>query len=160
VPTWDDFFIAQMGASAALTGLLFVGLSINMQKIVSFPSLPDRALNAFVLLGAILLISLLFLVPGQSAGALAVEVLVTGGAIAFVAVRASGRSLRQTPEPYRAFHALETGVVATATLCYPLSGVLLLTDPTFGAYPVVAAVMLSFIIALIDSWVLLIEINR
>jgi hypothetical protein len=30
---WANFFIAQVGAAAALTGLIFVGVSINLNKI-------------------------------------------------------------------------------------------------------------------------------
>ena len=34
---WHDFFLAQAGAAGVLTGLVFVGVSINLQKIVSDP---------------------------------------------------------------------------------------------------------------------------
>jgi hypothetical protein len=42
---WENFFIAEVGASAALTGLIFVGVSINLARILSFPKLPNRALQ-------------------------------------------------------------------------------------------------------------------
>jgi modulator of FtsH protease len=32
---WSDFSLAQLGASAALLGLVFVGLSINLQHLIS-----------------------------------------------------------------------------------------------------------------------------
>ena len=32
---WHDFFLAQAGAAGVLTGLVFVGVSINLQKIIS-----------------------------------------------------------------------------------------------------------------------------
>jgi hypothetical protein len=35
---WHDFFLAQAGAAGVLTGLVFVGVSINLQMIVSDPS--------------------------------------------------------------------------------------------------------------------------
>ena len=39
---WRDFFVGSMGASAALTGLLFVAISINLEQIleISQPSGP------------------------------------------------------------------------------------------------------------------------
>jgi pimeloyl-ACP methyl ester carboxylesterase len=45
---WHDFFLAQAGAAGVLTGLVFVGASINLQKIVSDPGsgLPGRAAEA------------------------------------------------------------------------------------------------------------------
>ena len=40
----------------ALTGLIFVGVSINITKVLSFPKLPDRALLSLVLLLNILVV--------------------------------------------------------------------------------------------------------
>lgn len=65
MPTRDDFFMAQVVASAALAGLLFVGLSINMAKIIANPALPSRALQALTLLFSILIVVSIQLVPGQ-----------------------------------------------------------------------------------------------
>ncbi len=158
--TWDDFFVAQVGASAALAGLLFVGLSINLAKIVGTPALPDRALNALMLLAAILLVSSIFLIPGQAGAVLGAEVLVVGGAIAAASITISRRSLAKTPAPYHRFQVMETGVVATAVLLYPLAGAVLLAGYSSGPYLVVPAVLTSYAIALIDSWVMLVEINR
>lgn len=78
---WDNFFVAQLGASAALAGLLFVGVSINMTKILAYPTLPRRALRALIMLVTILIVSSLFLVPGQPIAQLGLEVLVIGGAV-------------------------------------------------------------------------------
>jgi hypothetical protein len=77
---WHDFFLAQAGAAGVLTGLVFVGVSINLEKIVSDPSsgLAGRAAEALILLVAVLTASVLVLVPGQGLGVLGAEVLVVG----------------------------------------------------------------------------------
>src|SRR5215217_1350179 len=77
---WHDFFLAQAGAAGVLTGLVFVGVSINLQKIVSDPNsgLVGRAAEALILLVAVLTVSVFVLVPGQGAGLLGAEVLVVG----------------------------------------------------------------------------------
>jgi hypothetical protein len=35
---WHDFLLAQAGAAGGLTGLVFVGVSINLEKILSDPT--------------------------------------------------------------------------------------------------------------------------
>jgi hypothetical protein len=61
--SWETFFAARVGASAALAGLIFfVGVSINISKILSFPRLPERALQSLVALMVALTISSLMLV--------------------------------------------------------------------------------------------------
>jgi modulator of FtsH protease len=62
---WHDFFLAAAGASAALLGLLFVGVSINLAAISADErvDLRARAAQAFTNLVFVLVISLLLLIP-------------------------------------------------------------------------------------------------
>lgn len=158
--SWDNFFVAQVGASAALAGLLFVGISINMAKIVATPSLPDRALQALALLFGILLVASVLLVPGQAVVNVGYEVGALGVALFAVTLRISVRSLGGVPARYRRWHVGETGVVGIAVLLYPAAGAVMVAAGTVGNYLVVPAFLVSFVIAIIDSWVLLVEINR
>src|SRR5215210_848044 len=75
---WGDFFVASAGASAALTGLVFVAVSINIERILRYPGLPERALETVLLLPGVVVVSLLGLVPGQSRTALGAELLAEG----------------------------------------------------------------------------------
>jgi hypothetical protein len=70
VEEWHDFLLAAAGAAAVLAGLVFVGVSINLDTIMSNPgySLVDRALEALVLLVAVLIATILLLVPAQGRG--------------------------------------------------------------------------------------------
>jgi hypothetical protein len=40
---WFDFGVGIVGAAAALAGLLFVAISINIELILAIPTLPSRA---------------------------------------------------------------------------------------------------------------------
>ena len=75
---WGELFLAEAGASAALGGLLFVAVSINLDRIIALRSLPGAALGAIVLLVAVLMVSTFALVPGQPRWVLGTEVLVVG----------------------------------------------------------------------------------
>jgi hypothetical protein len=50
---WESLFVAEAGASAALTGLLFVAISINLERILQGAGLPGPAGEAMVLLVAV-----------------------------------------------------------------------------------------------------------
>lgn len=71
---WATFFAAQV-AAATLSGLLFVGGSLNLAKSLSSAALPDRALAGFYLLLANLVLSSLMLLPGQPLNLIGVVIL-------------------------------------------------------------------------------------
>src|ERR1700761_9479451 len=75
---WNDFFVAEVAASAALAGLVIVAISINLNRIVSYPWLPGRAAETLVAPTGVLVVSSYMLVPRQPVGQLAAELLSTG----------------------------------------------------------------------------------
>jgi hypothetical protein len=72
---WQGFFGAVAAASAALAGLFFVAISLRPDQIGSHPVLRYRARSNLQNLLFILTISLAVLIPGQSALAVGVELL-------------------------------------------------------------------------------------
>jgi hypothetical protein len=147
---WDTFFAAQLGASAALAGLLFVGISINMTKILKYPILVNRALQSLILLGTILVVSSFSLVPDQSLMFLGVEILIVGASVWAMVTRLSIESFRTVEKQYRWSWIGES----------LLAGIVTITLGSGGVNLLVPAVVASFVIALMDAWVLLVEINR
>lgn len=75
---WSDFFVAEIGATAALAGLLTVAISINLKAIVEGRLLSGRAAETILMLGGVLVLSTLALVPGQGVVALGYEELGLG----------------------------------------------------------------------------------
>ena len=43
VAAWSDFANTVAGGAAALAGLLFVGLSLNLAEVLKYPGVPARA---------------------------------------------------------------------------------------------------------------------
>jgi hypothetical protein len=63
VDEWHAFFLAAAGAAAGLAGLVFVGVSINLEMIMADPTygLANRALEALILSMAVLIATCLLL---------------------------------------------------------------------------------------------------
>jgi hypothetical protein len=161
---WSNFFLAEAGASAALAGLVFVGISINLTKIMSYPHLPQRALDAIVVLALVLLVSCLMLIPDQDRRAIALEILSASIAALVLTTYPSLAGRRKVPSQYVRWTRLAFVFKQCATLPYLVGGILIF--PGIGANTsialniVAAGSMICFIVGLMNSWILLVEINR
>jgi modulator of FtsH protease len=158
---WEAFFTAQVGASATLAGLLFVGVSLNLTKVLAAPFLPLRALYALALLIGILVISSLLLMPGQTRFSVALEVLVVG-----LAAWAGGTFVEiygwrhLSSSQHRATYLSNVVLQQAATIPYLVSAALLFGGDANALNWLAFAIVLSTVKAVLDAWVLLVEINR
>lgn len=156
---WQVFFAAQIGASAALLGLLFVGVSLNLDKILAAPSLTRRGLLALMLLLAVLATGSLVLVPGQPRLLLAAELAAIGAGLVWLGASASRASWRASgTRPMNI--AIGFALGQAAALPYLAAGAALATGAGGPLHWIAAAMILSTIKAVSDAWVLLVEINR
>jgi hypothetical protein len=162
---WHDFFLATSAAAGVLTGLVFVGVSINLEKIVlqSGSGLTGRAAEALILLLAVLTTSILLLVPGQSSSLMGVEVLAVGGAAYAWILTIQVLHLRTwstIPSALRLPLVLRVTVAQISCIPTVIAGIALLTVGYDGLYWLVAGMVFSTLAAMFDAWVLLVEINR
>lgn len=157
---WTDFFILMGGAAATLTGLIFVGISINLNRIIAIPKLPSRASQALILLVTVLLICALYLVPDQSACLVGWEFLVTGAIIWVVTFRIDLKILYKTDKEYKRQYLMNALFTQLSVLPYMVSGIAIMLTGFDGIYWVVPGIIFSFIKSVLDAWVLLVEINR
>ncbi|WP_210479509.1 hypothetical protein [Naasia sp. SYSU D00948] len=156
---WADFAVGVVGAAAALTGLLFVAVSINLEQILKFPRLPARASSTLGLLVALLVAGTLLLTPGQSRLALGAElgvlgaVMVAAGAGVILAERRSG------PAPLH-WKLIPVVVALLPAVLVLVAGVTLALAAGGGLYWLTAAFVVGFLGAALNAWVLLVEIHR
>jgi len=155
---WSNFFVAELGAAAALTGLLFVAVSINLDRILQFPHLPTRAGEALLTLLSVLFVTTCGLIPRQSSMAYGVEIAATGLLVWAMHTRALIRM--------RKFDRQYVGLLIRAIdnqlppLLFVIAGGLLIAGRPAGVYWIVPGILLSFAAGIFGAWVLLVEIHR
>jgi modulator of FtsH protease len=157
---WENFLVAQVGASAALAGLLFVGVSLNLPKIIVGTSLPNRALQALTFLMTILILSSLLLMPGQPLSLAGAETLSVGITLWVLVLGLDIQNLRKTERQYRRFIVQNSVLNQVTVLAYILTGFAILGLGAGGLYGLALIAIFSYLKAVSDAWVLLIEINR
>ena len=81
---WHDFFVTAGTAAAALTGLLFVALSIQLDRVLGHPEHRFRARGNFFGLTVVMVMALVVLMPSLSGRWLGVGLIVPNVAAAAV----------------------------------------------------------------------------
>jgi hypothetical protein len=84
--SWSTFFETQAAASAAVMGLVFVAITINLGQIIGSPRLMARAGEALIQLGTVLAAATFALAP-QGSDAIGAELLAVGVVASLVAWR-------------------------------------------------------------------------
>ncbi len=157
---WHDLFVAMAGATAALAGLLFVAVSINVDRILKYEGLPERGLETLAMLLTGLVVCVAGLVPGQSHAALGIELLLIALALLAIMARLPISDMPEgieTPPNYVLGRQL-TRLTGAGLLTI---GALAVLFAVFGGlYWVAAGLVFLTLGAVGNAWVLLVEILR
>jgi modulator of FtsH protease len=154
---WHDFAAGLASASAALTGLVFVAVSIHLQAVLADVVHQRRAESTFVSLLVVLGAALLLLLPGLTANAYGAASV----AIAALMFLRAGRSAGVLKVGDVGREPWFTWLAAIASYgCLLVGGVGLLTRSAGGLYVVAAALVLIAARAMIIVWVLFVSLGR
>lgn len=158
---WTDFFVAEVGAAAALAGLLVVAMSINIKEIMALPTLPPRAAQTLIIIAAALVLASLGLFPRQSLTAFGWEAVVTGIVVALTGALEVRNLFARREKADPLFWSLYPLLLVIITALPALvGGLLLVNGDETGLYWIASGIIIAFITTLQGGWVLLVEILR
>lgn len=152
--SWHDFFLASAGAAAALTGLLFVGVSLHIRYIVSEPTYRGMARGSLVGLVTVLALSLAALAsqPRTWAG---VEFALVGGLYVVFEGGYAVLSFRRRNWQVARTTVIRTGVGQLMALIGLAGGLGLIFNAGPGLYAIAFIAITIMVWNLWNAWVLL-----
>ena len=156
---WHDFFLMTGGGSAALAGLVFVAMSINLDVVANNLTHRLRAINMLSGFTAAFMICGLVLMGGQSHQAVGTEWLVVA-TVAFAiyvhnyvqAVKSGGRKSARRPD------RLVGGV--TCYLAEIVGGLVLILGYVTGLYVAAIGLLGSLALMISGAWLLLVAVHE
>ncbi len=150
--------MAAAGAGAALAGLVFVAVSINLERILVERNLPARAIQTLVMLVIVVAVSIVCLIPGQDPSALGIELLILACGYAVILVRTAQISLAASAPP--TVNALRLVLLAISVIPLLIGSVSVLAETGGGLYWIAAGILGAIAGGVTNAWVLLVEIQR
>jgi modulator of FtsH protease len=160
IAAWHDFAGALVGAAAALAGLIFLAVSNNIRRIMAIPGVPGRAGESVIFLLGVLVECSQLLVPGQSARALGIELLVSAGLVWALLNAIAISALRIPTHQPRSWRVYRVARIQLAAVPVLLGGAALLGWTSGGLYWFAGGVLFAVIDATGNAWVLLVEVVR
>lgn len=157
--SWESFFVATVGAGAALAGLIIVAMSVNVATIIAIESMPSRAGATIASLLLIVIVGAAGLIPAISLPAFGAVALVFTLVVAALYWRTSVIGFR-TPHGHLRDHVLRAFWSILQLLPMIVGAVLALGASEEALYWVAAGFLLTFAGATLNAWVLLVEILR
>ena len=152
---WHDFYFTAGGAAAALTGLLFVALTVNRERIINHPFQRSRARQGVFALVTVLVVSLIALVPDQPRWGLGLELLVGGLLTLGISVVKQREALAATDVPGNLWLVLPIYLLYdVALLLIVAAGLLQVAGLVWAISMLVPAILVCLLIGIINSWTL------
>jgi hypothetical protein len=153
IDQWANFAVLVGGASAALTGLLFVAVSLNLKRIAASPLLREAAAKTLI----VLLTPLLIAIPDQTTRPLGLELVAMGlltGALSLIVRERRGSEDERARA--RLYLVIAPNLVTTVLLL--AAGLSLVVGGGGGLYWVVPAVLAAFLFGVTNAWLLMVRL--
>jgi len=157
---WQNFYVMVGGAAAALTGLLFVAMSLHAKAIIAHPLYGTRAVGTLLSLMTQLFVAGTVLIP-QSEIALGIEVEAAALLSVIQTVRGVVVTLQTAERRFRSRTrtALEGIGAAIWIVLFVASGISLIAHAGGGLYLLAAVMPFMFGWNVYVAWVLITEVS-
>jgi hypothetical protein len=158
IDRWSNFFLMVGGGAAALAGLVFIAMSINLSIITRDATHKNRAIATLTGFTAVFMICAFALIGDQSYQWIGVEWLVVSLIPTITYIRVYIRATKVG----RSSVGLSIGRFILGTSCYVaqlIGSVLLLLGHVVGLYIASVAMVLSFAFFISAAWLLITSIH-
>jgi len=155
ITSWHDYFVMVGGGSAALTGLVFVAMTLHLPEVIGNAVHRHRARTILTGFTAVFIRSALVLMGGQDLRPVALELIAVLTVVEFILYT----SIRQ------AMQSADRGVLwrtigSFACLLLEEAGaIVLFFGNAWGLYVVGLGMMSSFIFMVTGAWLLLVGVG-
>ena len=153
---WHDYFIVVGGGAAALTGLVFVAMTLHLDDIVNDPVHRHRARTILTGLTAVFIRCALALMGGQNGQAIGIELI----GVLLVVEAVLYRSIRQAMASADQSVLLRTIGSFACLVLEQIGALILISGNVRGLYLVGVGMMSSFIFMVTGAWLLLVGVGR
>jgi modulator of FtsH protease len=159
---WEAFYVMAGGATAVLTGLVFVAVTLHVTPIIGNVLHRDRAWSSVAILASQLIIAMAVLVPAQPLRLLGVEILVIAAFWVMRTVRVTrdlSSAMRRLDRPSGKWQVEWPAWIAWV-VALTGSGVALVAENGDVGFPLLALAMVGmFSFAIWSAWVLVSEVS-
>ena len=152
---WNNFFVLVGTGSAALTGLVFVALTINLRSVTQDATHRYRAINMLSGFTAVFLISALALMGHQTYRTLGIEWLLVSAIAAGINTNGYVQGFRLVGSRY----ALSLVRIIGGSACYLgqiIGSLMLCLGSRTGTYVAALALIVNFFFLVSGSWLLIV----
>jgi hypothetical protein len=152
---WHDYFLMVGGGAAALTGLVFVAMTLHLEEVTGDPVHRHRARTILTGLTAVFIRCALVLMGGQNGQAVAIELIVVL-AVVEVILYSSFRLAERSAD--RGVFLRTVGSFA-CLVTEQIGALILFFGHEWGLYVVAVGMMSSFIFMVTGAWLLLVGVG-
>jgi len=155
IAQWHDFFLMVGGGAAALAGLVFVAMSINLVTISQDPTHKNRAIGTLTGFTAVFMICSFALLGDQPLQWLGAEWLIVSAIANFIYIRGYVRAVQAGGSAAR----LSVSRTIAGAICYAAQiagSILILLGYPAGLYMAAIAMVISFASLISGAWLLII----